>query len=94
MNLADTLPVGARGRTRVDPDIRAHFGVEDGGTLFARLIVVEPQHLRLAQSACELSLDDQGRTVIPVEQRRDLGINGLEDVLLQAYLSPLDDTFD
>ena len=94
MDLADTLAVGPRGRTRIDPQIREHLDIKDGGTVFARLIVVEPKHLRLAQTACELSIDDEGRTIIPVEQRRHLGIDDLEDVLLQAYIRRLDDTLD
>lgn len=95
MDLADTLTVGPRGRTRIDHKIREYFGIKDaGGTVFARLIVVEPEHLRLAQTACQLSIDDDGRTVIPVEHREDLGIDGLDDVLLQAYIRPLDETLD
>jgi hypothetical protein len=74
---------------------RRALGVDGtAAQLHAQAIVLEPAELRMMQSAFEFELNEQGRGTVPIDAREALGIDGLDEIRLQLYVTLLDDFLD
>lgn len=78
MHITEVVTVGDRGRVRLDPDCRKALCIHGiDSRIRVQATVIWPESKRGQRTRFEKDIDSRGRFSVPIDARRELGIDDI-----------------